>query len=177
MAQRRGIRPVLARSPRRQTSWGFGTGGVAVTSISAGGSQFVGSAILPVQEGMTIVRTRGLLRWYLTLATSVGDGFQGAFGIGIATTKAVAAGIGSVPVPTTQQDSENWLFWSPISIHGPVVSSSDLAGATHQDLVIDSKAMRKFTDSEISIYAAIELAEIGTATAELFFDSRMLLKL
>ena len=178
MARQRGFPLVRGRTSRRQTSWGFGPGGTAVTAFSAGTTAFVGSSLVPVQEGMTIVRLRGRLSVFLTLATAVGDGFQGAFGIGIAPTVAVASGVGAVPSPITEQDSENWMYWTPISIHGPVVSSTELnSPAMAMDVEVDSKAMRKFTDAEISLYAMIELVEIGTATGQLFFDSRVLLKL
>ena len=38
---------------------------------------------------------------------------------------------------------------------------------------VDSKAMRKFP-SEFSLYAAIEVVEIGVAELDVFFDSRVL---
>ena len=173
MARQRGFPRVATRGPRRQTSWGFGPGGTAVTSFTASTTAFVGSAVVPVQEGMTIVRLRGRLRTYLKTAMASGDGFQGAFGIGIAPTVGVASGVGAVPSPITEQDSENWLYWTPISIHGGV----NLQDETSMNIEVDSKAMRKFTDDEISLYAMIELIEIGAATADLFFDSRILLKL
>ncbi len=43
-------------------------------------------------------------------------------------------------------------------------------------VVVDTKAMRKFP-AEMSIYAALEVVEIGTATLNVFFDSRALGKL
>ena len=167
------------RAPvRRQTSWAIGPGSTVATTINATGSQIVGGFIVPQVsvEGLTLVRLRGSIALYLTLATTVNDGFQGAFGIGLATNAAVTAGIGSIPTPITEQDSDSWIYWTPVSIHGPVVSSTDLLGATHQRIEVDTKAMRKFP-GEMALYAALQMVEAGTATGQLFFDSRTLFKL
>ena len=177
MAHSRGSsRGRVLQPQRRKTSWEPGPGGTAITALSGTGSQFVGSAVVPIIPGLTAVRLRGRLSWFLKLATAVDDGFQGAFGIGLATLAAVTAGIASVPTPITEIDSDNWMYWTPISGHGPVVSSTALDGATHQDIEVDTKAMRKF-DDVMSIYAAVEIVEQGTATASLYFDSRMLVML
>jgi len=161
---------------RRKTTWDFGPGGTAPQAISGSGSILLVSALISVVNGITLVRLRGAFRWYLTLATNPGDGFQGAFGVGIATSAAVVAGAAAVPTPLTEQGSDNWMYWRAIGIHGPVASSTSLNDATVESFEVDSKAMRKFP-TEMSIYAAVELVEIGTATADLFFDSRVLGKL
>ena len=177
MARSRGFRQVPVRSsPKRLTSWEEGPGGTAALGLSASTIQFLGAALTPTQDGLTQIRLRGRLSWFLTLATSAGDGFQGAFGIGKATAAAVLAGTGSVPTPITEQAWDGWLYWTPISIHGAVVSSTALGNETKQDFEIDTKAMRKLYEED-SIYAMIEIVEIGTATATMFFDSRILFKL
>ena len=177
MARFRGLsrgRPVTVA---RQTAWGVGPGSTAASTINATGSQLVGSAITATVEGATVIRIRGEIAMYLTLATGVNDGFQGAFGIGIASLAAVTAGIGSVPTPITEQGSESWLYWAAFSIHGPVVSSTSLeSGPTSQRFMVDTKAMRKLP-TELVIYAALQSVEAGTATGQLFFDSRALVKL
>ncbi len=170
---RRGSSRVHPTSNRRKTAWADGPGGTTTRAISAPGASFVGAAVQPLAEGLTVARIRGRLDWYLTLATAASDGFQGAFGIGIATVAAVTAGVASVPTPITEQSSENWLYWTPLSAHGAVVSSTALGEETKQSIEIDTKAMRKFP-SELSVYAILELVESGTATADLHFDSRML---
>jgi len=149
---------------------------VAVTALSATANQFVGSAINPLTDGLTVVRLRGRFSIYLTLATAVGDGFQGAFGIGLATAAAVAVGATAVPTPITEQQWDGWLYWTPISVHGAVVSSTALGNETKMDFEVDTKAMRKLT-TEDALYSMIQVTEIGTATAEVFFDSRVLIKL
>ncbi len=180
MALRRGgtSQRTFARGPRRKTSWELGPGGTATTSVSASVAGFLGSAVSLVSgvAATTVVRIRGQFDIYMTLATAANDGFQGAIGIGLATTQAVAAGIASVPTPITDAGDENWLFWHVVSVHNPQASSVAFARSSFQSLIVDSKAMRKFEDG-MSLYAAFELVEIPAASAEMFFDSRMLLKL
>ena len=178
MASPRGhrIRQTGFQSQRRKSSWGVGVGDTTASPFTASGVGFLGSTVFPTVPGLTIVRIRGQCDVMLTLATTAGDGFQGAVGIGIATTTAVTAGIPSLPTPIREAEDENWLWWHPFSVHNPVVSSSGLTEASHQRIIIDSKAMRKF-DEGMSIYAAAEVVEIGTATMTMFFDTRMLLKL
>ena len=173
MPPRRGFPQGKVRVPRRSSSWDAGTGGTTIDARSGSGSAFVGSAITPTTSGLTVVRTRGLLSLMLTLATAAGDGFVGAFGIGLATFAAVTAGIGSVPTPVTEIGDENWLYWSPIFAMNPIVSSAGITRSAFQQIIVDSKAMRKFDDG-MAMYAALELVEVGTATIDIAFDSRVL---
>jgi len=169
VARPRGFVQRGQRASRRKSTWGPGPGGVSVTSISATGAAIPGSGISPTTVGLTMVRIRGQLDLMLLTAGTVGDGFQGAFGIGIVETPAFTAGAASVPTPITEAASENWLYWHVLSVHDSLNSD----GASVQRLEVDTKAMRKFDDG-MTIYAAFELTEIGTATASLFFDSRAL---
>jgi len=174
MAHSRGnFRSNLNRSPRRETSWGVGPGGTAATRFTASSVAFVGATITPLDFGITVVRTRGFLSAALIATAAAGEGFQGAFGIGFATAAAVAAGIASVPTPITEQGADSWLYWSAFSLH-----SGDEAHAVTEEWreVVDSKAMRKFPN-DMTIYAAMEVVEIGAATMDVFFDSRILAKL
>ena len=169
-------RSSLVRGPAHRTSWGDGPGGTGVRAISASGASFVGSAIQPTVEALTCIRIRGRLSWHLKSAAANGDGFAGAFAIGIASFAAVTAGVASVPTPITDRGSENWLYWAAISVHGATSGSlTAVPGALSERIEVDTKAMRRFP-SDMAIYAMIDLVEIGTATADLFFDSRMLVK-
>ena len=103
--------------PRRRKVWGLGVGGTAVTSLSVTGAQFVGSAVTPTVDDLTLMRTRGMLNLVGLTSDAAGVGFQGAFGIAVATAAAVTAGIASVPTPLTEQAWDGWLYWTPISIH------------------------------------------------------------
>jgi len=158
----------------RQTSWELGTGGTALTQLSASGASFLGSAIAPVVDGLTLVRTRGILQVQIESGTAVGDGAFGAFGIGRATSAAVAAGIGSVPTPITEQAWDGWLYHSFFAVHRGITGDSSVSNT--QSYQIDSKAMRKLPVDE-SIFAVIEIVEIGGVILDVWHDSRMLFKL
>jgi len=174
----RGGFPARMSRPRRRTGWQRGTGGTTSTALSSTGAQFVGNAVSVLEDGFTVVRTRGYYQVHLTLATAVNNGFLGAFGIAIASTAAVAAGIGSVPTPLTEQTWEGWLYWSAFAVKGITATTADGVNALahYTKEIIDSKAMRKI-GSDMSLYAAVDVVEGGVSTAELFHDSRMLFKL
>jgi len=166
------------RAPRRRKGWEEGPGGVALTTVAATGSAFLGTVANPAQDGLTLIRTRGRFAAFIGNATSVGDGYQGAFAIGITQAAATAVGITAVPTPITEQDWDGWIFWQAFGVHSQVDKTVSLApgAAGAIDFEVDSKAMRKL-DLLDSIYAVVEITEIGTATMNMFFDSRLLLAL
>ena len=145
-------------------------------SMASSGSNFLGSAV-QFSTADTVIRIRGRFDAFLVSYTSAGDGFQGAVGIGLATLAAVTAGAASVPTPITEQSFDGWLWHSYFGVHGALAAGSTSTGDTHAfSLEIDSKVMRKVGD-EVAIYAILEVVEIGTAVANFFLDSRMLVKL
>ena len=157
-------------SQRRRVGWEAGVGGTSGQGVTTSAAGFLGSAIEILEDGLTLARTRGAFNAELLTATAAGDGFQGAIGIGIVTKSAIDIGITAVPTPITEQDWDGWLFWATVSVH------DSLAGNGTQEIIIDSKAMRK-TSEDTVFYAAFEVVEVGTATATFFLDSRMLFKL
>ena len=171
--------------PRCKNSWEPGVGQVAIqTEISSSVAIIVTAALVPLVDGLTLVRTRGRMQAFLKSATATGDGYTGAFGIGVATEAAVVAGAASVPTPITEQEWDGWLYWQAIQIRatGPLSG----AAATDQDIIavntamlnldFDSKAMRKIGQSD-AIYGCLEVVEIGTAVLTWGIDSRMMFKL
>jgi len=154
---------------RRKTSWAAGPGGTGLLSLSASVTTLVGAFVTPSEVGLTIARIWGRLTGILISGTTGGDGFQGAFGIGVATAAAVNVGITAIPTPLTEQGSENWLYWTTFSAHRSNITSDTAL----VDIDVDTKAMRKFP-GEMALYAALEVIEIGTATMSVFFDSRVL---
>ena len=174
------------RSVRRSTAWGIGTATAAVPGqsqgISATGAVLGLSAIAPSIEGETIIRTRGELLLVLTTASVAGAGFTGAFGIGIASSPAVAAGIGSLPTPIAEEGDENWLYHRYFSlvaggvIDGTASTDSEQPLSSVLRVEVDSKAMRKFPDGT-TVYCALEATEAGVATMNWYFNSRTLVKL
>ena len=162
-----------------RTSWEVGPGGTAVTPTSVAGSFFLGQAVQATFDTLTLIRLRGEFSAFLNLATSSLDGYAGAFGIGIASFAAITAGIASVPTPITEESSENWLYHHYFSLKAgfPFSAGADPGGndnaLTRFD--VDSKAMRKIP-TDLAIYAAIEVVEVGTASMQVQFNSRILVK-
>jgi len=185
----RGLRSTnrpLIRVPRRLSDW---AGGVAsgtagsVQTINSTAAVLLGTSFAFATD-VTIVRQRGEFLLFLESATAPADGLFGAFGIAVASTAAVTAGASAVPTPITEQDWNGWIYHRYFSL----IASAAIAGgaAADADLVapvtaairfeIDAKAMRKVTNLD-SLYAAIEVTEIGTASAKLHMNTRMLVKL
>ena len=183
----RGSTPISSRSraPRRKTSWIFGPGDETITAVSTSSSVILGAGLSVGADGLTLVRTRGELMLWLTAATALNNGFLGAFGIGVVTDPAFVAGIGSLPTPITEMDWDGWLYHRFINVISAETilggAVTDEAGQVHpvtagQRIEVDSKAMRKIGVEEI-VFAAIEVAEIGTAVMSVAFNSRLLVKL
>ena len=127
----------------------------------------------------TVIRIRGRFSAFLNSYTSAGDGYQGAFGIGVATSAAFNAGVASLPTPITEQAWDGWMYYTIFGVHGSLAAGSSSVGVhsnTAFDIEVDTKAMRKVSD-EITVFPMLEVVEIGTAVMSVFFDSRLLLKL
>ena len=179
---------VRTRTRPRKTSWSVGphTGASGQgQSISASGAVIGTTNISIALDGVTLIRTRGELLLTIITAGGAGEGFVGAFGIGVATAAAIAAGITAVPTPVTEQDAENWIFHRYFSMSAPAAISAAgtskewsgiAAGSAVLRLEIDSKAMRKL-DVFDGVYFALEVTEVGTATMEWNANCRHLFKL
>ena len=128
------------------------------TSITASGTSIIGSAYALSAQLLTLIRTRGLFRAYLKSATTAGDGFQGAFGICVVQSAAFDAGVTALPGPITEMGSDAWLYHAIVSLHANTSAEAEfMSGAVTQELIIDSKAMRKL-DAENTVVAVLEAA-------------------
>jgi len=146
-------RVIRARGARRRTHWFSVFGGATETSSVV---RILWTSV-GSNEGETIVRVRGILALTLLAATSIGDGYEGAFGIAVVTTAAAAGGSGSVPTPLTEAGWDGWLLHRFFSVR------SNLGGEPDgQVLELDSKAMRKLTADE-SLVGVTEVEETGTS--------------
>ena len=176
MAHARGFQNRSNRgSVRRLTEWTLGPGGSGTNQSSATGSTVLGSGIQAAVGGLTIVRLRGSMSSYLESATSAKDGFHCALGIGVVTAEAFAVGITAIPTPITDQAQEIWLYHRFFDLHAAGAAAIDTFQSSIQ-FEVDSKAMRKWPEP-MTIYAALEVVEIGAAVMQTFFESRMLVKL
>ena len=175
MARRSGFHPRAQRSSGVSRDWEEGTGGSAVLSITGPGASLLGSGVNPMGGELTVLRTRGIFDIFLTSATSAGDGFFGAVGIGIGSLQAFNAGAVSLPSALDEALSNIWLWHSYFSIHAGEAGGLSGGPEAHQRIMIDSKAMRKIDANQV-MYASIDRVEIGTAVASVFLDSRVLVQ-
>jgi len=168
--------PRTSVGTRRKTEWDFGPGGTGVTSLSATGSTALGSSI-QLTEKATIVRLRGRMNGFLTIASSGGDGFHGALGIGVFNLPAIVAGVASLPTPLTELAWDGWLYHQFFDVHAHSAVEAEFNDSTTFDYEVDSKAMRIMEATDQALLALVEVVEIGTATMNIFFESRVLFKL
>ena len=168
-----------ARGPRRQTAWQQGPEAAGVVMASTGSTLWdaTGASMVSGRE-VTIVRTRGLVHIILSVTDSAQAGFRGALGIGVATIEAVAAGVVAVKTPLTDVAWDGWLWHSMFDVHSvtAVIADGANAAAIEQEIVIDSKAMRKISDEQV-VFGVVEVVEVGISQCTVWANSRVLVKL
>ena len=178
MARPRGFIP---RSPRskRVTSWGFGPGDSALTSITATGQTVLGAGVaLTLESKATVIRLRGQLDCYLIAAAAASDAFVCALGVGIVSNDAFQIGVTAMPEPIGDSSWPGWLYHHHFSLLQRTATEDNIfGGGTGYRLEVDSKAMRKIGQNEV-LTAILDVVELGTGPAmEVAFNSRILLKL
>ena len=169
------------RSQRRKTSWAIGPFGSTVHTTNASKVFPTGSQAL--LEGLTIVRIRGELVGALSGAAAALDGFS-RVGVGICITNENAAGIGitATPTPLTDIAWDGWIWHSIFSLFSPGIIAGGAAddaplGSAFIRLEIDSKAMRKFKNTDVLTGVVETGDEVGAANMTLKLNTRVLVKL
>jgi len=168
-----------ARAPRRKSSWEFGPGGTAVTSVGSSTSVIIGGGVAAGQNGLTLVRLRGSLQAYLTATDATNSGFHCAFGVGIASSDAFGVGVTALPNPADDAGWPGWLYHRFFDLHSfnaTIVESMAAGGLGSVQFEVDSKAMRKLGINE-TIFASLQTIEAGAASMSIWFESRTLVKL
>ncbi len=147
------------RAYRRPTFWGRSPADAAITFL-AGATAVIDSSSVPVAEGQTIIRIRGQI-----LVTSdqqaASENWVGAVGACVVSDQAVVGGLGAIPTPYTDQDSDLWLmhqYFGGVFDFATAASFNSLGSLT---FAFDSKAMRKQSAGETLIF----VVENGGAAA------------
>ena len=141
MATRRSGRHIV-RSYRRPVFWGRAPADAGSTALAAS-TAVIDSTAVPAGDGETIVRVRGqIIVSSDQLAAS--ESWAGAVGMCIVTDQAVAVGVGSVPTPYTDQDSQLWFMHQYYGGRFNFVTAAGFDCQGHTVFPFDSKAMRKF---------------------------------
>ncbi len=172
MADRlRGARSFPGRSRSKRVSTWVGSADQGAIAVASNATVIMQSNA--TLGDTTVVRVRGLLVVEPNVYTA-DKAMQGAFGIGIVSDQAFAAGAASVPGPWTDPDWGGWFVWQAWAgrlefVTGTGVRVRDSA----LEYQIDSKAMRKVESNE----TLIVVAESQVGAVNISTPFRMLLKL
>ncbi len=163
---------------RRKTSWNEGPGGTTPTQFTSTGEAILGGGVAANLDGVTVIRIRGQLDFFLTSVAAAIEGFHGAFGICVVNEDAFAVGSSAIPDPLADQLWDGWMYHHFFDVHAITGTIADGVNAqvAHQRIEVDTKAMRK-TPTEEVVVGKLEVVENGTAVMNVFFESRMLVKL
>jgi len=136
----------FSRGPRSATDWTASPPITAFTTLSAT-SAILDLTFVPLSGGETVLRTRGIFT-YMSDQAAANENVMGAVGIGVVSAQAESVGITAIPHPATDASWGGWLFHSFFATRVQFVSAVGvLSGASFaQEIVIDSKAMRKVGD-------------------------------
>ncbi len=171
MALRR-ARSFRGGGKRRGTTW-IGPADQGYVAVATNTKVLVGS-FDPFAVGMinpTLIRTRGGLS-VIPGAFTADVAFIWAYGIGIVSDQAFAAGAASIPGPFTDSDWDGWQTWISGSAR---FEFGDATGFELQSEIqqVDSKAMRKVTDGE----TIVVMAESQAGAFQVSAPIRLLMKL
>ena len=106
----------------------------------------------------------------------VGEGFHLAIGIGIVSSQAFSIGATAIPGPLSEMEWGGWMYHRILDLHAVTATIGDNNFSNTVWEEIDSKAMRKISSNEVLV-AMVEAVEVGTASMDIYFDTRVLLKL
>ena len=159
---------------RRQTLWLQSV--MAQTTIAAASmATLIGSlnAAALALRPFTIVRTRGMVN-IRSDQTSVSEDYSAAIGLAVVTDQVVAAGVASVPTPTTDSASD-WFVYQLMSGELQVTSDIGRLLFVNETVQIDSRSMRKVDLGE----DIITVVESTALSSGVIIDSfvRVLIKL
>ncbi len=137
-----------AVSARRENTW-IGPALQGSVAVAAAGASLIFS-FDPFANGMpkpTVVRTRGVLT--ITPQAFTADlTIHGAFGLGIVSDQAFAAGVVSMPEPFSDANWDGWFVWQSFALTLEFITASGTIQPANLQIEIDSKAMRKVSDNE-----------------------------
>jgi len=153
----------VARGQRRATFWGRSPADTGVTGLAAA-TAVLDSTAVSADPGETIVRVRGMIS-IRSDQLAASEDVVGAVGFAVASDQAVAVGVGSLPTPYTDQDSDLWFvhqFFTHSFTFGDATGFGQPAMSVFS---FDSKAMRKFPLGT----TLIVVVENGAAAQGLFY--------
>ncbi len=164
----------FARTTRRLTEWGISMQTNALVNVPANSKVLVVSTAGGLLEPFTIIRTRG----YLTVVSDqqASTEFQlGAFGLGVVTSRARAAGIASIPGAFTDAIWDGWFVHQSFGNKFTFSDATGIQAITGVQHEIDSKAMRRVDGADEDIVFVVENPH-ATQAFGVMFQVRILIK-
>ena len=172
---RRTVGRAVVRAPKRPTFWEGATGEFSIATGTVSMAVIVSEATLENVPEPTLIRIHGEVFVNVTARTAANDVAVIAMGMILQSAAAIAAGVGSMPLPSSDIGS-SWIW------HRQVVMRSNIAPANGTDIggnariLIDNKAMRKVNNNQGLVMIVQNVAGIGTITASITLASRILFK-
>jgi len=132
-------------------------------------------ASLAFTDPATILRCRGYVSGQMDETKQAGDQIRLIFGLGIASTDAVAAGGGSMPDPGGEPNYP-WLWWGSLELESTVAASEEAFGSTMMKVEVDTKAMRKIEPGQ-SLFWVLQTAGLAGAPVTIvkMYQTRVLI--
>jgi len=106
----------------------------------------------------TILRCRGYVQANFDATQQIADTMGIAFGLGIVSSDAVAAGAGSLPDPFGDADYP-WLWWQSMFLRSEIAAGVHAWGLSAQRIDVDTKAMRRVKPGQ-SLVMVFETATV-----------------
>ncbi len=136
----------VVRSTKRGSVWlGLNIGATAIPASSAVLVGSLNAAALALRP-FTVVRTRFVVRWASDQVAAIEDP-HGALGMIVVTDTAVAAGVASIPTPTTNTNA-GWFVHQPLLVGFDFITGVGFDSNAGMQYTVDSKAMRKVGDDD-----------------------------
>ena len=148
----------IAHVKKRGTFWGRSPADTAQTNVAAA-TAVLDSTFVGAGADLTIVRVRGQFIVNSDQAAAT-ESPVGAVGACVVTDQAVAVGVGSIPTPYTDQDSDLWLVHQYFGFKVRFVSAVGVEPQWSHRYEFDSKAMRKVHQGQTMCW----VVENGAAT-------------
>jgi len=156
---------------RRATVW---IGDVpALTTVAANTAVLLTSlnAAALALRPFTIVRVRGVIQWGSDQEAASETPF-GAYGETVVSDQASAIGVTAVPTPTTDANSDLFLYYQTLVFALHVTPAG--TGPGYQQYNLDGKAMRKVNDDQDLVTSVENNSAVG---ATIVVSSRLLVKI
>jgi len=168
---RRGGTTVVA-GHRRLTQW-FRAADVNTSVTLAASTAVLDQSLAGITEPITAVRCRGSI-WVGSDQEASEEIWLGAVGMAVVTDQALAAGVGSVPTPITDKDSDSWIMHRYFSGKFLIASGVGIESQGYFEFEFDSKAMRKIPEGSTLIWV---VENAGTVGLEYILQFAVLVKL